>query len=481
MSVAAFDRVKAFVSEKMLERLVDAATDDDEDRLADLFGLISKVAPAKYHRESFRDLAEMVREDHPFARVFRRLFTDLDANCRRKAITNFFVNFLILGRGIRDRKEIELDLHLPNFLVISPTMRCNLRCRGCYAGDYAKEDELSFSELDRIVSEAKALGIYFFTFSGGECFVRPDILDLWEKHNDCFFQVYTNGTLLDDRMVERLARLGNVAPMVSVEGSREETDGRRGPGVYDKAMESFKRLNNGGILFGFSATYTRSSASYLASDAFMENMMELGCKVGWFFQYIPTGGDPDLGYMATPKQRLELHRKVTQWRETYPIFLGDFWNDGPYVDGCMAAGERFFHIISNGDVEPCVFAHFAVDNIRNKSLVDVMRSPFFRDIRDRQPYDDDNLLCPCMIIDHPHVLRDAVARHGARPTHPGSERIVDDLASGLDGYAEEVHECFDPLWEEGGRDRYIRSLAKEDKQYTRDRFDKRLPTGHRTG
>lgn len=481
MAVVAFDRVKAFVSSKMLERVVDAATSGDESRLADLFELISKIAPARYHRESFRDLAKMVREDAPFARVFRRLFTDLNPNCRQKAITNFFVNFLILGRGIRDRKEIELDLHLPNFLVISPTMRCNLRCRGCYAGDYAKEHELTFSELDRIICEAKDIGMYFFTFSGGECFFRPDLLDLWEKHSDCYFHVYTNGTLLDDSLVERLARLGNVAPMVSVEGSREDTDLRRGAGVYDKVIDAFHRLDSNGVLFGFSATYTRNSAPYLASDQFIETMMDLGCKAGWFFQYIPTGGDPDLGYMATPGQRLDLHRKVTQWRNTLPIFLGDFWNDGPYVDGCMAAGERFFHIISNGDVEPCVFAHFAVDNIRDKTLVDVIRSPFFQDIREAQPYDDDDLLCPCMIIDHPHVLRDAVARHGARPTHPGSERIVRELAPGLDRYAEEVHKCFDPLWQGEERERYLASLEKEDKPRTLGKFRKRLPTEQRTG
>lgn len=481
MSVAAFDKVKAFVSSRMLEKIAEAASDSDENKLADLFMLFSRLSPARYYREGFMDLAEKTRQEHPFSLLFRRLFTELCDNCRKKAITNFLVNFLILGRGIRDRKEAELGIHIPNFLVISPTMRCNLRCRGCYAGDYAKGDELSFNELDRIIAEAKELGMYFFTFSGGECFVRPDLLDLWEKHNDCYFHVYTNGTLLDGKMIDRLAALGNVAPMLSVEGSKDETDGRRGQGVYDRVMGAFSRLSSKGILFGFSATYTRSSASYLASDTFIEKMLGLGCKAGWFFQYIPTGGDPDLGYMATPAQRADLHRKIMKWRGELPIFLGDFWNDGPYVDGCMAAGERFFHIISNGDVEPCVFAHFAVDNIREKSLIDIIQSPFFKYIRDRQPYDDDDLLCPCMIIDHPHVLREAVERYGARPTHPGSARILTELASGLDDYGERIHDELDPLWYGGERERYVKSLEREDKPRSLERSNKRLPTGQRTG
>jgi MoaA/NifB/PqqE/SkfB family radical SAM enzyme len=481
MSAASFDRLKGYVSSRLLEKIVETSTSDDEGKLADLFELLSKLSPARYYKESFHDLARMAREDHPATRVFRRIFTDLHPNCRRKAISNFFVNFLLVGRDIRDRKEAELGVHLPNFMVISPTMRCNLRCKGCYAAGYSKEDDMPSERIDRLIDEAKELGMYFFTFSGGECFVRPDLLELWKKHHDCFFQVYTNGTLLDDVTVGRLVKLGNVAPMVSVEGSREETDMRRGRGMYDRVMETFGRLSEAGLLFGFSATCTRSSADHIATDAFLEEMLDHGCKVGWFFQYIPTGDDPDLGYMATPTQRAALHKKVTEWRRKYPIFLGDFWNDGPFVDGCMAGGERYLHVISSGDVEPCVFVHFAVDNINDKSLLEVIQSPFFRDIRDRQPYDDDNLLCPCMVIDHPHVLREVVKTHGARATHPGSERILTELSRGLDDYSGSIHKLFDPLWEGGEREQYLKSLEREDKQHPQGRFNKRLPTEQRTG
>jgi MoaA/NifB/PqqE/SkfB family radical SAM enzyme len=475
MSKNAFDRLKGLVSGMLLDQVVRVAEQDDEKKLAALFENMSRLSPTKYYKEGFAIMAQYARENHPFVSVFRRLFTDLNENCRKKAIINFMVNFIVLGRTIRDRKEKELGIHIPNFLVISPTMRCNLHCKGCYASAYSKEDDLSFEVLDRVINEAKELGMYFFTFSGGECFVRPDLLDLWQKHDDCFFHVYTNGTLLDEKVTDRLAEMGNVAPVLSVEGTREDTDSRRGEGTYDKVMESFDRLNRKGILYGFSATYTRTSADYLASDAFIEEMYKKGCKVGWFFQYIPTGGTPDLEYMATPKQRAKLHEKVEQWRMKYPIFMGDFWNDGPYVDGCMAGGERYLHIISNGDVEPCVFVHFAVDNIKEKSLVDVLQSPFFKDIREAQPYEDDNLLCPCLIIDHPAVLRELVRKHGARPTHPGSENILTDLAEGLDEYSREIHEIFETEWETTGRNKYIESLKREDKPEVHKRFNKRSP------
>jgi len=296
---------------------------------------------------------------------------------------------------------------------------------------------------------------------------------LWEKHGDCFFQVYTNGTLLDEPMVERLVELGNVAPMVSIEGSPKSTDARRGPGMHERIMETFARLKKAGVLFGFSATYTRENAEEIASDAFIDSMISAGCLAGWFFQYIPTGLKPDTALMATPEQRARLHEKVEQWRREKPIFMGDFWNDGPYVDGCMAGGERYVHIIANGDVEPCVFVHFAVDNVHGKKLTDVFQSPFFQAIREAQPYDDDNLLRPCLIIDHPHVLREIVERTHARPTHPGAESILHEMAEDLDRYAEEMKAIYDPVWEKSGRDRYLQSLRNEDKPEVHARIGRR--------
>ncbi|MDN5318554.1 MAG: hypothetical protein PWR00_517 [Thermovirga sp.] len=462
MSMSAFDKLKGMVSTTLVERIVRTVESGDERKLANLFDLLSKLAPAGYLREGFAQLAQMARENHPFVGVFRRVFTELNESCRKKAILNFMVNFIILGRAIRERKEQQLGIHIPNFMVISPTMRCNLHCKGCYASAYSEEDDLPLEVVDRVIREGKELGMYFYTFSGGECFVRPELLDLWEKHDDCYFQVYTNGTLLDEALTDRLARMGNVAPMVSVEGSKEETDYRRGPGTYEKVMEVFDRLRRKGILYGFSATFTKSSAQSILKDEFIERMLDKGCKVGWFFQYIPTGNKPDLDYMATPEQRAALHEKVEEWRNKYPIFLGDFWNDGPYVDGCMAGGQRYLHIISSGDVEPCVFVHFAVDNIKEKSLVDVLQSDFFKAIREAQPYEDDNLLCPCLIIDHPQVLRELVERYGARPTHPGSEALLKDLAPGLDRYSERIKSIYGPLWEKEGREKYLKSLEKED-------------------
>jgi len=147
--------------------------------------------------------------------VARNAFPRLNENYRRKIVDNFVSNAMILGTTTRASIEREEDVHVPFFFVISPTMACNLRCYGCYAGMYHQNQGLDTATFDRILTEAKELGIHFITVSGGEPYIRPDLLDLFEKHDDMFFQTYTNGTLIDPA---RLAKLGNVFPAISVEG-----------------------------------------------------------------------------------------------------------------------------------------------------------------------------------------------------------------------------------------------------------------------
>ncbi len=482
MNLTFKEKAQRFVTTKVLDSIIQKARSGDLTDLAKLFENIAALAPASYHRKIFREIAALVRENHPYAGVFRRIARELNPNSLQKILQNLMVNFMVLGRGIRDRKMRELGVHLPNFLTISPTMRCNLSCEGCYASEYDQDQELSYEVLDRIISEGKELGMFFHTLSGGEVLLHSRIFDIWEKHRDCYFQFYTNGTLLSEQIIERLAALGNVAPMISVEGSRESTETRRGKGSYDIILKAFETMKRAGMAFGFSATYTNRSADSIASDTFIRTMRDAGCYMGWIFQYVPIGKTPDLSYMATPQQRTALHLKVREWRKNpeFPVFVGDFWNDGPHVDGCMAGGQKYWHIIANGDVEPCVFVPFAVDNIHGKSLVDIARSPFFAAIREAQPYDDDNLLRPCMVIDHPHVLREIVEKHQARPCHPGLEAILQGkVAAGLESYARGVREALDPLWEASERREYLKALEKEDNPAARQRFEKRYPLGAR--
>ena len=323
-------------------------------------------------------------------------------------------------------------------------MRCNLACEGCYAAEYSPDADMTPEMLQSIIDQANDIGIYIFTILGGEPFVRKDILEVAAANPDSFFQIYTNGTLLTDQAIARMVEIGNVAPMLSIEGDREDTDLRRGEGVYDLIMETMDKLGKAGVGFGYSATITRRNFRYVMSSEFVDNLVSKGCIMGWNFLYMPIGRNPDMGLMLRPEERNEFREGVLEVRATRPLFALDFWGDAPLVGGCIAA-KWYAHINSEGWVEPCIFAHFATHNVKTSTLEEALTSPYFKEIQKRQPFNE-NLLMPCMLIDNPNVSREIMHMTGAQPTHPGAESIFEELVPAIDEYAAEVDKVYTPVW-----------------------------------
>jgi MoaA/NifB/PqqE/SkfB family radical SAM enzyme len=171
-----------------------------------------------------------------------------------------------------------------------------------------------------------------------------------------FFLTFTNGTRFDEPLVKALAGLGNVAPAISVEGYREQTDNRRGIGVHDQVLAAMELLKKYGVMFGISVTYASDNVDLVSDAAFVEYYMRLGVLFAWYFMFMPVGKDPLLTLVPSPEQRLRCGQRVAELRKRYPIFLADFWNDGPAVGGCLGGARRYLHILNSGRVEPCVFA-----------------------------------------------------------------------------------------------------------------------------
>jgi len=377
----------------------------------------------------------------------KRKVVDVSPNVREKAIMNLINNAMIQGQPKRAAFAKKYGINPPNLLVISPTMICNLKCFGCYAWQYTKKNDLPFDVCNRIIDEANAMGMYFFVITGGEPFMWEHLYDFLEKHNDSFFQIYTNGQMIDDEVAEKLAKLGNAVPCISIEGFKEETEERRGPGSWDKIMNAFDTLKKHGVMYGFSVTATKSNNELVVSEEFINMLIDKGVFIGWYFNYIPIGKEPNMDLMPTPEQRDYRRKRILEIRKTKPVIVADFWNDGNLVNGCMAGGKNYLHINVNGDVEPCVFVHFAADNVKEKSLEEIVTSPFFMAFRKRQPYSD-NLLRPCTIIDNPQILREIVEETGAHPTHDGAETIITTLSKQLDDYAAQWKCYADKAWEE---------------------------------
>jgi MoaA/NifB/PqqE/SkfB family radical SAM enzyme len=317
---------------------------------------------------------------------------------------------------------------------------------GCYASEYDLEDELTEAEFESIIDQGEEIGSRVYVILGGEPFVWRPLLDIIERHPQSVFMVFTNGTMINDRVADRIVELGNVCPTISIEGDKEATDARRGAGTYDRVMAAMDRLRERGAMVAFSATATSQNIEKITSDEFADLMVEKGCFYGWYFLYMPVGRDPDLTLMPSPQQREQLRQGVMHIRNTRPILVADFWGDGTLTGGCLSGGRKYLHINNKGDVEPCIFAHFAVDNIKEKPLLDCLCSDFFKDLRRMQPFGK-NLLRPCPIIDHPAVLKRAVERNGAHATHEGAESLINELQPGLHAYSAAVRDVLTPVWQ----------------------------------
>ena len=398
----------------------------------------------------------------------------LSKACIEKVINIFFTKAYIECPHNRQMFKEKYGFEPPTFITISPTNICNLKCKGCYAGDIYKPHTLDYDVLDRIIREMRdVFGSHFIVFSGGEPFLYKDkgmtLLDIVRKFDDIYFMAYTNGTLIDERVTRELAELGNFTPAISVEGFEKETDERRGKGTWKKIMDAMNNLQKYGVPFGISVTPTKYNADLLLSDEFTDFFFkQKGAFYGWYFQYMPIGRKPSMDLVVTPEQRVEMYRRIWKKVREEKLFIADFWNSGTASSGCMSAarGEAYFYIMWDGTITPCVFIPFAdktYGNIyevynRGESLTDVVvKSPFFKRIRDWQneyylskttSKDAGNILAPCIIRDHSSVFYNIVKEVEAKPVDEGSKTFLSFIEDGsLPEYNRRYRELSDPIWE----------------------------------
>jgi MoaA/NifB/PqqE/SkfB family radical SAM enzyme len=390
----------------------------------------------KVQTEAKRKIYEQLdNPENPWHRFIKNMKRDLNDNVRKKLIGNFFLRAGLFAKPKRNRLREELQQQIPFTVLMDPTSACNLECIGCWANDYAKTDSLSIELMDRIIREGKELAAYVYILSGGEPLIRKkDIIRLCEKHPDCFFLAFTNGTLIDEKFAAEVARVGNFAPAISIEGFEDMTDFRRGKGTYQKVIRAMDIMRSYGNLFGFSATYHRLNTEVMASDKFIDLMLEKGCSFGWYFTYMPVGSDARPELVITPEQREYMFHTLRAARKKRPMLLMDFWNDGEFTKGCIAGGRQYIHINARGDVEPCAFIHYANVNIKDTSLVEALRQPIFEEYRKRQPFSH-NHLRPCPCLDNPEKIRSIVNASKAPSTQKYDNESIEKLTAKCEQHA----------------------------------------------
>lgn len=439
------EKAKIAAMSASLSKALQYLEKDPEANIPKLMDIVDKVAPDGWYESQRRAFRSAIDDKSNWYELMMKVW-ELDPGVRNAFFKNFIVNASLSGSARQEEVREKNGCNVPWAILLDPTSACNMHCTGCWAAEYGNKLNLTFDELDSIICQGKELGTYMYILTGGEPLVRKkDVIGLCEKHPDCEFLSFTNGTLIDEEFCQEMLRVKNFVPAISLEGFEEANDGRRGDGVYEKVMHAMKLLREHKLPFGISVCYTSQNYKDVSSERFFDMLVDAGALFVWFFHYMPVGNGAATSLLPKPEEREQVYKKIREFRSTKPIFSMDFQNDAKYVGGCIAGGRRYLHINAKGDVEPCVFIHYSNANIREVSLLDALKSPIFMAYHDGQPFND-NMFRPCPMLENPEKLRAIVKETNAVSTDYESPENVDALCDRCIPYAEAWKPEADRLW-----------------------------------
>lgn len=348
-----------------------------------------------------------------YIRMAKRLLLETDKRLLWNAAWNAGV------RGIRSihkhKARQKRGEFFPPFLYISVINSCNLRCQGCWVDVAAPQHKIEIEAMNRLINESKAMGNSVFGILGGEPFMHSDLLEIMGAHKDCYFQVFTNGHFITAEVARKLRRLGNVTPLISVEGNEIVSDQRRGrPEVLSQTMEGLRHCLENKLFTGVCTSLCQTNFDDLLREQWVDRLIEMGVFYTWFHIYRAVGPDAAPHLCLTPAQQRQARQFVVEMRAKKPIVIIDAYYDGEGKALCPAATGFTHHISPWGDIEPCPVIQIAKESIHDdRPLAETFNnSEFLRDFRDTAA----SATRGCIILERPDLLRDLADRYGARDT-----------------------------------------------------------------
>ena len=385
--------------------------------------------------------------DNMVLREILEIYRDVDKDQCRKLFETIVVDGSLIGSPIREKKRKENNCNIPWLILMDPTSACNLKCTGCWAAEYGHTMSITLDEMENVIQQANDLGCYLFLLAGGEPMMRKaDIITLCERHQDCAFMIFTNGTLVDEAFADQMLKVKNLIPAISIEGYEEDTDFRRGKGTYQRVLTAMEILKRKRLMFGTSCCYTKKSAELVGSDEYFDTVIGWGAKFMWCFAYTPIGKNAVIDLMITPEQRKYMYYNIRRLRLEKPLLAMDYYNDAKYVRGCIAGGRTYVHINANGDIEPCAFIHFSDSNIRTDTLLSALKKPLCMEFKENEPFNK-NMLRPCPLVDNPGRLTLMVEKTNAHSTEMLEKDDVRELTNRCVEFAKGWAPIAKELWD----------------------------------
>ncbi len=347
-----------------------------------------------------------------------------DRTCLRKFIIN--LGWKGMTGFYKFQKRKKRGEIFPAFQFISVTNDCNLACQGCWVTRKGNPDHLDLNKINKVIEDSKKYGSYFFGILGGEPLMYRQLFEIFKSHPDCYFQLFTNGTLLTDAVAENLRRCANVTPLISFEGNEQVADIRRGQNnVYQRTIKALETATKHKLITGVAISVCKSNIEMALSGEFIQMLHQKGIIYLWYYIYRPTGENPHYELALSADEIQRLRRFLVEGRTKYPLVIIDsYWGaDGePF---CPAVEGLSHHINPSGYIEPCPVIQFSTDQINGDPLKDTYEnSLFLKSFKSEVA----NKTKGCILMEDPLWLQNFMKDHGALNT---SNRI--DLELQLSG------------------------------------------------
>ena len=354
-----------------------------------------------------------------------RNFLRSDKKCLWKFTYNLGWKGMIgFGKFEKRKKKGEV---FPCFQFISVTDDCNLTCQGCWVTKGEKSKSIDVQAIHKIITESKKYGSYFFGILGGEPLMYKELMNIFRAHPDCYFQLFTNGTLLTERVASELRAIANVTPLISLEGDEFVADIRRGGNrVYERTVKAIETATKNKLITGVAISVCKSNIDMALSDEFIQKLHDRGVVYVWYYIYRPSGENPHYELALSPDEIIRLRNFLVDGRMKYPIVMIDSYWDANGIPFCPAAEGLSHHINPSGNIEPCPVIQFSCDNIQNGDLKSVYeQSTFLKDFK----LDINHKTKGCILMEDPAWLAKFAEDHQALNTSNRAD-LLKQLADG---------------------------------------------------
>ncbi len=242
-------------------------------------------------------------------------------------------------------------------VYVEITNQCNRNCHTCYnrSGLNREREEIPEERLEGIIRLFLPFGLGRFLLSGGEPTLHTafdEILELIDRYPQLSFGIVTNGTILNENLIERLNTRENFTLQISLDGSNEEQNAKtRGAGHFAKAAAFAERIHN---------PYRKpllkmvvSQSNYADIEHFYTLALSLGCIPEFAFIYRSGNGEEGWESKAlSPRQKLDALTLIDRLNAAHctEAFLPLCTSSCPYAGGM---DELSLCIKADGTIQPC--------------------------------------------------------------------------------------------------------------------------------